>query len=54
MKFGPSDSEVKEITFEFGKREAGDSKLNKDTAISTMRQCEPFGRQIARILEKLT
>ena len=54
MKFGPSDSEVKEITFEFGKREAGDSKLNKNTAISILRQCEPFGKLMGRVLEILT
>ena len=54
LKFGPSDADIREITFEFGKREAGDSKLNKNIAISILRQCEPFGKLMGRVLEILT
>lgn len=53
LKFGPVDTDVREITFKFGKREAGESKLNKRVILSVTGQCEPFGKLIARIVGKL-
>ena len=54
LKFGPVDTNVREISFKFGKREAGESKLNKRIILSVMRQSEPLGKLIARVLGKLS
>ena len=53
LKFGPVDTDIREISFEFGKRKAGESKLNKRVILSVMRQCEPFGKLIARVAGRL-
>ncbi len=52
LKFGPSDAIIEEITFKFGKREAGESKVNKNVMISILRQCEPFGKTVAHLVRR--
>lgn len=52
LKFGPSDATIKEITFKFGKREEGESKVSKKVLISILRQSEPFGKTIAKLANR--
>lgn len=54
LKFGPSEINIGEIAFVFGKREAGESKLNKTVILSVLRQCEPFGKLMARVAGRFT
>ena len=54
LKFGPSDAQIEEIMFRFGKREAGESKINKNVMISILGQCEPLGKPLAKIAKKFT
>ena len=54
LKFGPSDAVIEEITFEFGKREAGESKINKNVTVSILKQCEPFGDSFANIAQRIS
>jgi dolichol-phosphate mannosyltransferase len=53
LKFGPSDVNIEEITFKFGKREAGESKIDKNVMMSILRQCEPLGNPLANIAERI-
>lgn len=53
LKFGPSDIKICETSFVFGKRNAGESKLNKTVILSVLRQCEPFGKTMARVAGRL-
>ena len=48
MKFIPSDARLEEITFNFAKREAGESKIGSGTIASILRQCGKPGRYMAR------
>lgn len=52
LKYCPENTDVREVEFEFGKRAAGESKLSPMVIVSVMKQCEPFGKTIARIAEK--
>ena len=54
LKFGPSEINIGETTFVFGKRKAGESKLNKTVILSVLRQCEPFGKLMARVAGRFT
>ncbi len=54
LKFGPSEINIGETTFVFGKRRAGESKLNKTVILSVLRQCEPFGKLMARVAGRFT
>ncbi len=54
LKFGPAEINIGEIAFVFGKREAGESKLNKTVILSVLRQCEPFGKLMARVAGRFT
>jgi len=54
LKFGPSDVRIDEVMFKFGKREAGESKINKNVMISILGQCEPFGKPLAKVAKKFT
>lgn len=54
LKFGPSDAAIDEITFEFGKREAGESKIDKNVTVSILKQCEPFGNSFANIAQRVS
>ena len=54
LKFGPCDVRICETSFVFGKRSAGESKLNKTVILSVLRQCEPFGKLMARVAGRFT
>jgi dolichol-phosphate mannosyltransferase len=49
MKYSPPDIKIGEITFEFGERRGGESKVNPIIVKSTLRQCGIFGRFFAKI-----
>lgn len=53
LKFGPFDVKICEAPFVFGKRSTGESKLNKTVILSVLRQCEPFGKTMARVAGRL-
>ena len=49
LKFAPPKIDIGEITYEFGKRLEGESKISSRVVISALRQCGPVGRFLARI-----
>lgn len=49
MKYSPSNITIGEITYEFGKRQGGESKVSPRIVTSTLRQCGIVGRFFARI-----
>ncbi len=49
MRFAPSDIQVGEVTFDFGKRQGGESKVNPKIVYLTLRQCGVVGRFLAWI-----
>lgn len=50
MKHAPADISVAESEFEFGERAGGESKIGGKIIISILRQCDGWGRFIAKIL----
>lgn len=48
LKFLPSDAHIEEITFNFGRRETGESKIGTGTIASILRQCGMPGRYTAQ------
>ncbi|MDR0508497.1 MAG: glycosyltransferase [Candidatus Methanoplasma sp.] len=53
MKFAPPEIRVGEITYEFGKRMGGESKVNPKIVYLTLRQCGIVGRFFARFYKAL-
>ncbi|MDR1954682.1 MAG: glycosyltransferase [Candidatus Methanoplasma sp.] len=49
MRYAPSDINIGEITYEFEKRQGGESKVGPKIVVSTLRQCGVFGRFLAKI-----
>jgi dolichol-phosphate mannosyltransferase len=49
MRFAPSKITVGEITYDFGKRAGGESKVSPKIVYLTLRQCGIVGRFLARI-----
>ncbi|MPN47968.1 hypothetical protein SDC9_195572 [bioreactor metagenome] len=52
MKFAPEDLRIGETEFEFGTRQGGESKLSSDVILSLLRQSEPFGKTLAKLVKK--
>ncbi|MDR2698505.1 MAG: glycosyltransferase [Candidatus Methanoplasma sp.] len=53
MRYAPPDIKTGEITYEFGKRAGGESKVNPRIVHLTLRQCGIVGRFFARIYKAL-
>ena len=49
MKYSPDGIIIGEITYEFGKRQGGESKVSPKVVMSVLRQCGAVGRFLARI-----
>ncbi|MDR0888172.1 MAG: glycosyltransferase [Candidatus Methanoplasma sp.] len=49
LKFAPSGIKIGEITYEFGERRGGESKISPKVVASALRQCGLVGRFFARI-----
>ena len=51
MKYVPKDISLTEYEYDFGEREAGESKISAIIPISLLKQCDGWGRFLSRILE---
>jgi hypothetical protein len=51
MKYVPKDINLTEYPYDFGEREAGESKISAIIPISLLKQCDGWGRFLSRILE---
>ena len=51
MKYVPRDINLTEYSYDFGEREAGESKISAIIPISLLKQCDGWGRFLSRILE---
>ena len=49
MKYSPDDIRISEITFQFGERQGGESKLSPKIILSVLRQCDRLGKFAAKI-----
>jgi dolichol-phosphate mannosyltransferase len=49
LKFAPKDVKVGEISFEFGERQGGESKLSSKIVLSILSQCGILGKSVAAI-----
>lgn len=53
MRYAPSNIKVGEVTYDFGKRQGGESKVSSKIVYLTLRQCGIVGRFLARIYKAL-
>ncbi len=53
MRYAPSDINVGEVRYDFGKRQGGESKVNPKIVMLTLNQCGIIGRGVARIYKAL-
>jgi len=53
MKYAPADIRIDEITFTFGKRRGGESKVSSKIIFSIMRQCGRLGKFVADVGESI-
>ena len=51
MKYVPKDIRISEFPYDFGEREAGESKISAVIPISLLKQCDGWGRFMSGILE---
>ncbi len=49
MKFAPGKLKLSEVTYDFGTRDGGESKLSSGVILSFLRQCGPVGRFMAKV-----
>lgn len=49
LKFSPKGLKISEVTYDFGERHGGESKISPRIVCSALRQCGPLGRMFARI-----
>ncbi|NYT12399.1 MAG: glycosyltransferase [Methanomassiliicoccales archaeon] len=49
LKFAPNDIRVGEISFEFGERQGGESKLSSKIVLSILNQCGILGKSVAAV-----
>jgi len=52
MKYSPDDITISEISFIFGERQAGESKLSSKIILSVLRQCGRLGKFVANLGDK--
>lgn len=53
LKYSPREIDIQEITYEFGERQGGESKVSPKVVTSALRQCGIFGRFLAKIYSAL-
>jgi len=53
MKYAPDHIDISEEMFEFGERQGGKSKISTNIVFSILRQCDGWGRFLARLGSKL-
>ncbi len=51
MKYVPKDIDIRELPYDFGEREEGESKISAIIPISLLKQCDGWGRFLSRVLE---
>ena len=52
MKYIPKDAKLSEFPYDFGEREAGESKISAVIPIALLKQCDGWGRFLSGMLEK--
>jgi len=52
LKFSPKDIAIRDVYFEFGERQGGESKISSKVIFSVMRQCGRPGRFTADVINK--
>ena len=52
MKYIPKDAKLSEFAYDFGEREAGESKISAMIPIALLKQCDGWGRFLSSMLER--
>lgn len=53
LKYGPRDIKIANISYKFGKREAGESHLSPKVVVTTLHQCGRVGRFFSKVYSNL-